>query len=533
MNFQLFLFAFLFSITGFTQTSDDGHEYLNHPADIQSYNVQIVLKEETDEISVSEMIRFVLSEPCDSFFIDLQSENGKTGMIVESAAFDYSWAEYNHRNNRIWIKTKNQPVNTPLSLVLKYHGVPETGLIIGENKFQDRTYFGDNWPNRAHHWLACVDHPSDKATINFTVTVPKGFECIATGTLYKKDVSFEKFDRFEYRSDIQLPTKVMVIGVANFDEKEYFTELPFPVTSWSYLQDAANGFNDMSVSVKVVSYFIDLIGEYPFEKLANVQSTTQFGGMENAGNIFYDEKAITGERTMEALIAHEIAHQWFGNSASELDWQHIWLSEGFATYFTDLYWEDTYGTDKMNERLLGERNRVVGFSKKYLHPVVDTSYASLMNLLNPNSYQKGAWVLHMLRNEVGDSAFFKGIQTYYHEYQFGNATTEDLKKIIEDQAGHNLDVFFDQWLYKAGHPVLNFRRGVKKGGWEYLTIRQEQENVVFNFDLQIEVFYQKGQSEIFTISVDEREEKFEFPTKKEIESIKFDPNTRLLFEEVE
>jgi aminopeptidase N len=153
--------------------------------------------------------------------------------------------------------------------------------------------------------------------------------------------------------------------------------------------------------------------------------------MENAGNIFYDENTVNGQQEMEALIAHEIAHQWFGNSASESDWKHLWLSEGFATYFTDLYFENQYGTAAMNERLKGERKKVIQFSKRYPHPVIDTTYASLMHLLNPHSYQKGAWVLHMLRTTIGDSAFFSGIRTYYTTYKFGNASSNDFQKCMQ------------------------------------------------------------------------------------------------------
>ncbi|CAN0599112.1 unnamed protein product, partial [Laminaria digitata] len=170
-----------------------------------------------------------------------------------------------------------------------------------------------------------------------------------------------------------------------------------------------------------------------YEKLANVQSKTRYGGMENASNIFYSETSITGTGSNEGLVAHEIAHQWFGNSATEADWQHIWLSEGFATYFTQLYMEHTYGRERFVNGMNKARMSVLGFYDRMPNiPLVNPEITDPNQHLNANSYQKGAWVLHMLRHKVGDNAFWKGIQTYYTNYRNKNATSEQLQKEMED-----------------------------------------------------------------------------------------------------
>ncbi len=132
--------------------------------------------------------------------------------------------------------------------------------------------------------------------------------------------------------------------------------------------------------------------------------------MENASCIFYAENSVTGKGKAEDLMAHEIAHQWFGNSVTENDWHHIWLSEGFATYLTAVYQEKTYGKEKLDETMKSARDRVIGFYLRSPRPVVDTTVTDLMKLLNANSYQKGAWVLHMLRRELGDDLFWKGMR---------------------------------------------------------------------------------------------------------------------------
>ena len=172
-----------------------------------------------------------------------------------------------------------------------------------------------------------------------------------------------------------------------------------------------------------------------------------------AGCIFYDENALKGSRSSENLIAHEIVHQWFGNSATEKDWPHLWLSEGFATYLTNIYIEQTKGTEAFQTQLRKDRIRVLAFEKKYKHPVIDTSYTSLMNLLNPNSYQKGAWVLHMLRTEIGDSLFHLSIQKYYQTYfAYGYATSLEFISSVEETTEMDLTEFFNDWLFNEGYP---------------------------------------------------------------------------------
>ena len=155
----------------------------------------------------------------------------------------------------------------------------------------------------------------------------------------------------------------MVIGVAQFAIQYLEAVDNAQISSWIFPQDREKGFYDYALAVPITQWFIDRVGPYPFNKLANVQSKTQFGGMENAGNIFYSERSVTGERNSEGLIAHEIAHQWFGNSASEANWHYVWLSEGFATYFTNLYYEDIYGVENFRERLIQQRNQVIGYAE--------------------------------------------------------------------------------------------------------------------------------------------------------------------------
>ncbi|MCH2224457.1 MAG: M1 family metallopeptidase [Crocinitomicaceae bacterium] len=493
--------------------------------DIINYDITLHVNDSTDEIIVQERISVEFLSNCHQFHLNLDNKDS-LGMTISEKGITENGTpiQYRHLNDTLFIRPKHGQKGKKAVYQFQYSGIPSNGLIIGKNKFGKRTFFGDNWPNRAHYWLACLDHPLDKATVNFTVHAPSHYNCIATGTLTDKKTLPSLETVFSYTSNIPLPTKVMVVGLADFSVTEIPHQYNFPLTTWSYTDDAKNGENDMNVSKEIVDYFIKNIGEYPFEKLANVQSTTMFGGMENAGNIFYDEKAIKGNNSMEALIAHEIAHQWFGNSASESDWQHLWLSEGFATYLTDLYFEHTQGTQAMNERLIRERNRVINFAKKYDHAVVDTAYPNLMTLLNPNSYQKGAWFLHMLRQKIGTEVFWKGIRKYYDEFKYSNANTDDFLRIMSKESNIDLTSFFTQWLHTSGHPILTTKLNRKR-----IEIEQNQSQKPMRFKLDILLKFEDGSQEIQTFNLTKKRHCFNL--KKKIESIQLDPNVKLLFEE--
>jgi len=501
--------------------------------DVLDYNIEIKLSDETDEIIVTEVVSVYFEKETPFFKLDLANvdKENKGMILVDKFIIENDQpVSFEHKNDQLIITTKNAIIGDTNYYKFTYSGIPKTGLIIGKNKFNERTFFGDNWPNRAHQWIACVDHPNEKAKINFTVIAPKHYECVATGTLQLKSNFDSKNNKFEFKSNELLPTKVMVIGVAEFSIDRLTSEFPFPVQSWVYKKDSDKGFSDMKVANEIIHFFIKNVGSYPFEKLYNVQSTTQFGGMENAGNIFYDENAIKGDNSMEALMAHEIAHQWFGNSASESDWCHLWLSEGFATYFTDLYWLNKYGETYFQDRLAGERKKVISFSKQYNHPVLDTTYGDLMHLLNPNSYQKGAWILHMLHEKIGDDSFWKGIKSYYNQYQFSNASTDDLQRVFENASNTDLSLFFNQWVKSYGHPIIS-KEMTRKRKRYHLHIEQTQENL-FSFPLEIEIIYRKGLSTIKTLEISKSVEEFDFSSKKKVKKIILDPSTKLLFEPV-
>lgn len=528
----LFYFFILFLFIQSPSTAQNYKERLN-TIDIQHYKLAISVNDTTNSIDATMSVKLKFKKTVNEFQLDLVKKDtiSNLGMVIDSIYQNNVKVNFSHTNDNLIIEPKHPFPGIEYTYIIKYHGIPKDGLIISENLHGDRTFFGDNWPNRAHNWFPCVDHPSDKATIEYLIEAPNHYQTIANGFQVEETNLTNTTKLSHWKTTVPLPTKVMVIGIAKFAVQNIGETHNIPVSTWVYPQTKEQGFYDFSTAKTILDFFIENIGEYPYQKLANVQSKTSFGGMENAGNIFYFEKSVTGNLQHEDLIAHEIAHQWFGNSASEIDWPHVWLSEGFATYLTDLYILQSKGTDAFLERIKKERETVLEFYKKNKTPIIDTKTTNYIRLLNANSYQKGAWVLHMLRKKMGDELFWSGIKAYYETYKFSNASTNDFKNVMAKISGENLDTFFTQWLQKVGHPIL-------KSNWIYhnnkvrIIIEQTQETA-FQFSLDLEFVYKNGPSEIKTILINDKSAPFVLTTSGEVTAINFDPNSWLLFELVE
>lgn len=525
-----FKICFIFSVLS-TQIYAQNYQDRLKQLDVLHYNLAISVNDSSNVIYGKINISIKFKKLLKDFQLDFtkQDATGK-GMQVQSILEGKDTLKYIHKNNSLTIAPVKLKTDSVFTFTITYKGVPKDGLIISKNKFGDRTFFGDNWPNRAHNWFPCVDHPSDKATVEFYITAPNKYQVIANGFL-NEETNINNFTKlYHYQTKVPIPPKVMVIGVARFAIENIGSIKSIPISSWVFPQNKKEGFYDYKIAKKVLNFYINNIGDYPFQKLANVQSKTRFGGMENAGNIFYAEKSVTGKQKSEALIAHEIAHQWFGDSVSEIDWPHLWLSEGFATYFTDLYIEKTKTDSIFRNRLKKQRTKILNFYKKQQTPIIDRNPKSLMSMLNPNSYEKGAWFLHMLRHKIGEDIFWKSIRTYYDSFKNKNASTNDFKNVVETISGKNLTSFFNQWLKKPGQPEI-------KADWIYfknkvrLMITQKQESV-FEFPLDVALIYKDGSSEIKTVQVTDKVTPFVLEVNNEVKNIVLDPNTWLLFKQI-
>jgi aminopeptidase N len=504
--------------------------------DIQNYVFKLELRDDSNEISGETQIDVLFqADGVPELFLDLvgKSADGKTGMTVSSVKGNDQTLDFKHETSRIRII-----LSTPskkgghLRLAVSYGGVPADGLIIGPNKNKDRVFFGDNFPDRCHYWLPTIDHPYDKATCEFVITAPEAYQVIANGALIETTTLPANRRLTRYRESVPIATYCMVIGVARFAVETIGQVAGVAVQTWVYAPDREAGFSDYRIGIKPLEFFSWRIGPFSYEKLANVQSRTRYGGMENSSNIFYSERSVSGQGRNEGLFAHEIAHQWFGDSVTESDWDHTWLSEGFATYLTHVYNEYTYGRDVMIRGLRSDRDRILQYhGKNPMVTLVTAANPKLDNILSTNSYQKGSWVLHMLRRKIGEEAFWKGLSTYYRRFQNRNALTEDFQSMMEEVSGTSLEAFFHQWVYTPGQPRI-------EGSWSYkdgaltVELRQTQPGgSVFRTALDIGILLGGDITpRIQTVQLDQLNHTFVFKLEKEPANVVIDPNIWLLMQ---
>lgn len=521
MRLSLLLFFTLIGLASNSQRLVDARHY--------SYHIR--LNDENDTIAGMARIVLNANETFKVFTLDLKNISKGKGMVVTKVTCPppraLSGPQYIHRDNKLTI-TMPQEIKKgdTAEVTVFYEGIPADGLIISKNKYGRRTFFADNWPDRGRNWLPCIEDPADKASVEFIVEAPQHYQVVANGIQVEESNIEANKKRTHWREDVPISTKVMVIGVADFAvQLSGVIDQCIPVYSWVYPENIQAGFHDYAQAAEIIPYFIKQVGPYGYKKLANVQSKTTFGGLENANTIFYAENSVTGTRRSESLLAHEIAHQWFGNMATEKSFAHLWLSEGFATYMTILYMENKYGADTARKMLLEDRQQVIAFARSSDRTVVDNDN-NYLQLLNPNSYQKGGWILHMLRRQLGDSVFWKSIRAYYARYAGKTADSKDLAGVFEEVAGKKLETFFSQWLYSPGIPQLNIT-------WQYrpadkkvdVTVEQVQKgSTIFQFPLSVRI---GGKTQ--EIVIRQKQEKFTITAKEPPTDLVVDPDVSLLF----
>lgn len=416
------------------------------------------------------------------------------GMRVEAVTVNGAAVAITHADNVLRIPLPSR-VSVPqhARVTVRYAGTPANGLQIGPNKHGDRTFFSDNWPDRARHWLPVIDHPYDKATSEFIVTAPSHYQVVSNGLEVERTDLPGNRRRTHWRNGVPIAPWLYVLGVARFAVQRVDTFEGKAIETWVYPQDRDAGFFDFAEPTKrVLAFYSDYVGPFAYERLANIQSNSVSGGMEAASAILYHESSVTGTRSerWRNVVIHEIAHQWFGNAVTEADWDDVWLSEGFATYFTLLFIEHAYGRDEFVRGLEASKRTVLSFAAKNPgYTIIHRNLSRMENVTSSHTYQKGSWILHMLRGVVGDDAFQRGIRAYYAAHFNANATTADFRRAMEAASGRDLGAFFDQWLYQPGNLQL-------AGNWRYdaatkqvqITLDQVQtDDSVFTMPLDVAV----------------------------------------------
>lgn len=411
-----------------------------------------------------------------------------------------------------------------IDVTVQYSGTPSQGLyfVRPEKGIADKRYEvwaqGEGEDNR--YWIPCFDYPNDKATYEGIYRVDKGMTVISNGMLVeKKDVGDKT--QFHWRLATPQVTYLITVAAAEYkvvEDKWNDILLMYVVPPGTDDPTVRRGYG---LTADMMAFYSEYTGiYYPFEKYAQI--TVQnfiYGGMENTGatvmnmRMLYDERA-EATRTEEGLVAHELAHMWWGDMVTCAEWSHIWLNEGFATYFQVLYRGHHEGDDALQYNMDDNHRRTFDADDRDARPMVVDFYNRRDKQNSANVYRRGASVLHMLRFLVGDELFRRVFRTYGETYKYQTAETADFMKVVRETTGDNLDWFFEQWAYLAGYPKLRISQTWDpETGMLRVSISQTQKvdklTPIFRLPMDLEVTC-KESTETYRIVVDKAEQDFYF-----------------------
>jgi aminopeptidase N len=461
------------------------------------------------------------------------------GLTVESVLVNGSPASFSRPDSFLLVDLGGViPSGDTFVVTVNYHGLPTTGggVFGGGLTIEPGIAYVDVEPYGAKRWIPCNDNPADKALSDLIVTVPVGYDVVGNGVLVDSTLG-SNWWTFHWRESYPIATYLLVFAARDFvhivDTFNYGT-YSMPVIHWVIPPDSLNAVSEFAHTTDMLEFFSDTFGLYPFinEKYAHVEIPI-WGAMEDQTNTFYGFPIIGGQGH-DWVIAHELAHQWWGDAVTLGTWADIWLNEGFATYCEALYIGHRDGGNAYHDYVVENiLNYYINHEPYPPFPIYNPP-----SLFTTVSYEKGAAVLHMLRRIVGDSLFFAILREYYDLYGYGNAVTEDFINVCESVSGQDLDWFFEEWVYLPGHPVYHY-------SWNYETVTPDSYNIFLNINqvqdhnlgiptyimpVDIGIVLSTGDTALFTVWDSLDEQSFVLSTDETPVDLLFDPYDWILKE---
>lgn len=500
------------------------------PIDVLHYDVDLAIDMLNQSIAGRAGIELRLIDPqATSFHLHL------TTPTITQVSLNGEQISFFKDGDKVYFEMEKP--TSPLSLIIDYSGTPGNdgfGGCFFVNDYAHTVGEGLNSddPSMLRHWIPSHDVPYDKATLDLRLTVPQSLDAFSNGVLISTTAQVES-KTFHWQETNPIATYLIAIAVGQYvtlkQDYQSIAGHTIPLEFYVFPASVTAAQTDWQHLPRMMAFFEKNFSPYPFERYAMAQAYNR-GAMEHQQMTTYSYQLITGDNRYDYIVAHELAHHWWGDLVTLSDWREIWLNEGFATYSEALYFESLYGQDYLAEYMDALQSIYLGeVSRRGHFPIYDPDYK-----WGGTIYQKGAWVLHMLRWTIGDAAFWNTLQTWAHTFAYDNATISDFIQVAEDQSGKDLDWFFDQWIYQAGYPDFDI-------AWDYttsndgqftavVTIKQQQWTS-FQFKAPIEIAFQTTSGSILdTLVSTAAEQKFYVDLKAEPQSLTIDPNNWLLKE---
>ncbi len=407
------------------------------------------------------------------------------------------------------------------------------------NKIEENIGYTMSEPIDARMWMPCYDDPSDKATCEINATVPIGYDAGSNGLLVGVTNNPDSTVTFRWREDLPITTYLMVISASKYSKfSQYYRRITNPsdsieIINYMWKMDSAgttwNARQAFSKVPRMMEVFSTIFGEYPFAKYGHaVAYPFYYGGMEHQTltTVHRGWLSVGAYPFYDDWIAHELAHQWWGNLVTCKTWPDIWLNEGFATYSEILWREFNFGIQSRNELL----KRYTMFADASWKFAIYDPQSQGIPLFTWNVYSKAAWVLHMLRYLVGDTAFFNILNNYRDTYNHSSATTQDLINIVNSTTGVNYNWFFNQWIYGKGWVKYAYQTSWNSGNNKFTVTIQQQQDAnwpTYKMPVEIKFFWQWNDSTV-TVWDSLRLQSFDFTLTSQPDSIQIDPNNKIL-----
>ncbi len=457
--------------------------------------------------------------------------NFHDNMKISALLVDGKSSEYENSGSQLKIRPGTNLPDT-FNIEINYEGKPERegfGSFTFGKKYGHWVVYNLSEPNYASTWFPCNDMPSDKALLDIYLTNDTSYVSASNGILVDKTTEGA---RRTYHWKTLYPISTYLICLyssvySNFSDTYISQDKQdtMPVEYYAFPEDEENAKVDYGGHVGMIDFFAKTFGEYPFikEKYGVAEFLWQIGAMEHQTLTGIGSNFVSGKRFFTDVYVHELAHQWFGDAVGPETWKDVWLNEGFASYCEALYVEHLAGAKALRSSMMSK------FDENFSGTVYDPGNDLFSSLV----YDKGAWVLNMLRWEIGDDAFFNSLRNYYEKYKYMNASTEDFKKVCEVTSGKNLDQFFKQWIYDGNNvPRVDYhwKQNQESGAYDVTLDLKQVEKGYSDYDLPIEFLFksESGKTKIEKFRLNKNNQ--EFHLKLDFAPIEVipDPENRLL-----
>ncbi|MBI4719632.1 MAG: T9SS type A sorting domain-containing protein [Chitinivibrionia bacterium] len=492
--------------------------------DVLHYAIDIEVFPATERIEGGVEATFlVVRAPLDSLFFHLANT-----MTVEGVLVDGVPAAFSRSSGRVTIAagTVHDAGDTIAATVL-YSGRPANqGL-----RFYGESIYNVSEPGMARCWFPCYDEPWDKATTEMKVTIPETLFCASNGLLEGVTGNGDGTETYYWKTQYPHTTYTTSIAISEYvvfsHWHRYSAADSMPMPYYVYPAKLAAAQATFSHAPEMMDFFAGIFGEYPFigEKYGTA-IVNMNGAMENFTCTIIDKRRIDGTLNHDWVLAHEMSHSWFGNSVTMADWPDIWLNEGFATYSDALWAEHRGGWAAYRDRMAFFKDEYRAEDAQSRFPMYDPDF-----LWGATVYEKGAWVLHMLRHLLGDADFFESLREYHEAYRFGSAATDGFRAVCERVSSKDLGWFFDEWVYHAGYPEYElswWNASVGSAHAVALRVRQVQQNApVFTMPIDVRIGTAAGDT-LVRLDISSADELFTIPVESEPSEIAFDPDNWVL-----